>query len=134
MTTDSAKKACVFCNGQLENPADVKQIANDCDLLIAADGGVKCFFDIGLTPQVIIGDMDSIESDMWKSKSGIEYITNRSFLLRQPAAVWITYWAISLWLPAILDVSPSLMAPLHWLRLIKLKNACCTAELELLFL
>ena len=74
MTTDLAKKACVFCNGQLENPADVKQIANDCDLLIAADGGAKYFFDIGLTPQVIIGDMDSIDSDMWKSKSGIEYI------------------------------------------------------------
>jgi len=74
VTTDSAKKACVFCNGQLENPANVKQIANDCDLLIAADGGAKYFFDIGLTPQVIIGDMDSIDSDMWKSKSGIEYI------------------------------------------------------------
>jgi len=74
VTTDSVKKACVFCNGQLENPADVKQIANDCDLLIAADGGAKYFFDIGLTPQVIIGDMDSIDSDMWKNKSDIEYI------------------------------------------------------------
>jgi len=74
VTTDSAKKACVFCNGQLENPANVKQIANDCDLLIAADGGAKYFFDIGLTPQVIIGDMDSIDSDTWRTKSGIEYI------------------------------------------------------------
>jgi len=74
VTTDSAKKACVFCNGQLENPANVKQITNDCDLLIAADGGAKYFFDIGLTPQVIIGDMDSIDSDMRKSKSGIEHI------------------------------------------------------------
>ena len=74
MTTDSAKKACVFCNGQLKNPANAKQIANDCDLLIAADGGAKYFFDIGLTPQVIIGDMDSIDSDMWKSESGIEHI------------------------------------------------------------
>jgi len=72
--TDSARSACVFCNGQLKNPANVKQIANDCDLLIAADGGAKYFFDIGLTPQVIIGDMDSIDSNMWKSKSGIEYI------------------------------------------------------------
>lgn len=74
MITDLAKKACVFCNGQLENPAIVKQIANDCDLLLAADGGAKYFLDIGLTPQVIIGDMDSIDSDMWKSKSGIEHI------------------------------------------------------------
>ena len=74
MTTDLPKKACIFCNGQLSKPNKIKQIANDCDLLIAADGGVKYFFDIGLTPQVIIGDMDSIDSDTWKSKSGIEYI------------------------------------------------------------
>ena len=74
MTTDSAKKACVFCNGQLKNPMNVKQIANDCDLLIAADGGAKYFPDTGLTPQVIIGDMDSIDSDTWENKSGIEYI------------------------------------------------------------
>ena len=74
MTTDLARRACVFCNGQLKNLANVKQIANDCDLLIAADGGAKYFLDIGLTPQVIIGDMDSIGSDTWKSKSGIEHI------------------------------------------------------------
>ena len=74
MTTDSARKACVFCKGPLENPANLKQIANACDLLIAADGGAKYCFKIGLTPQVIIGDMDSIDSDMCKGTSGIEYI------------------------------------------------------------
>ena len=74
MTTDLAKRACVFCNGQLENPAKAKKIAIDCDLMIAADGGAKYFVDIGLSPQVIIGDMDSIDSDIWKGKSGIENI------------------------------------------------------------
>lgn len=67
MTTDSVKKACIFCNGWLGNPAKVKQIAKNCDLLIAADGGVKYFVDIGLTPQVIVGDMNSVDSDMWKN-------------------------------------------------------------------
>jgi len=74
VTTDSAKKACVFCNGQLENFVIAKQIVSDCELLIAADGGAKYFLDMGLTPQVIIGDMDSIDSDVWKSKSDIEHI------------------------------------------------------------
>jgi len=46
VTTDSAKKACIFCNGQLSKSANVKQIANDCDLLIAADGGARYFLDI----------------------------------------------------------------------------------------
>ena len=74
MITDSARRACIFCNGQLSNPAKVKQIAKDCDLLIAADGGARYLVDIGLTPQVIIGDMDSVDSDMWKNNRGIEHI------------------------------------------------------------
>jgi len=74
VTTDSAKKACIFCNGQLSNPEKVKQIAKDCDLLIAADGGAKYLVDIRLTPQAIIGDMDSVDSDKWKNNSDIKHI------------------------------------------------------------
>ena len=74
MITNSARKACIFCNGQLSNPTKVKQIASDCDLLIAANEGTKYCIDFGLTPQVIIGDMDSIDSDLWKNNHGIEYI------------------------------------------------------------
>ena len=74
MTTDLVKKACTFCNGRLRNPTKVKQIAKDCDLLIAADGGAKYLIDIGLTPQVIIGDMDSVDPDIRKNNGGIEHI------------------------------------------------------------
>lgn len=74
MTTDPAKRACIFCNGQLNNTAKIKQIAKDCDLLIAADGGAKYFVDMGLTPHIIIGDMDSVDSDTWKNNSGIKHI------------------------------------------------------------
>lgn len=74
MTTDSSKKACIFCNGQMSNSAKVRQIAKECDLLIAANGGVRHLVDIGLTPQVVIGDMDSVDTDLWKNNRGIEYI------------------------------------------------------------
>jgi thiamine pyrophosphokinase len=74
VTTDSIKKACIFCNGRLSNLAKAKQIAKDCDMLIAADGGAKHFVDIGLTPQVIVGDMDSVDSDIWKNNRRIEHI------------------------------------------------------------
>jgi len=74
VTTDSATRACIFCNGQLHAPALAKQVISDCDLLIAADGGARHFDAIGLAPQVIIGDMDSIDSDRWKRNSGIEHI------------------------------------------------------------
>ena len=82
MTTDSGRRACIFCNGQFGNPEKVKQLAKDCDLLIAADGGAKYFVDIRLTPHVIIGDMDSVDSDTWKDNSDIEpirYITQSQF-------------------------------------------------------
>jgi len=91
VTTDSARRACVFCNGQLKNPANVKQIAKDCGLLIAADGGAKYFFDIGLTPQVVIGDMDSIDSDTWGNESGIEYIRYQGDKNKSDAELAVEY-------------------------------------------
>ena len=71
MTTDSAKKVRIFCNGELKNPARVKRAARNCDLLIAADGGAKHLAGIELQPRIIIGDMDSIATDMWKDENSI---------------------------------------------------------------
>lgn len=74
MTTDSAQKACIFCNGELKNSARIKRAARNCDLLIAADGGAKHLAGIGLQPRIIIGDMDSIATDMWKDENSIARI------------------------------------------------------------
>ena len=74
MTTDTAQKACIFCNGRLSNPSKVREIAEDCGLLIAANGGTRYCADLGLTPHVIIGDADSNGSDKWKNNSEIERI------------------------------------------------------------
>ena len=74
MTTNSPEKACVFCNGKLKDPVRVKRIASNCDLLIAADGGVRLMADLGLKPGVIIGDMDSVAPDTWNGENHIKQI------------------------------------------------------------
>lgn len=74
MTTDSAKKACIFCNGALKNSARVKRVASNCDLLIATDGGAEHLAGLGLKPRIIIGNMDSITVDRWNNDNSIVLI------------------------------------------------------------
>ncbi len=74
MTTDLAKKACIFCDGELKNSARVKRIASNCDLLISTDAGAKHLAGIGLQPRIVIGGMDSIATDLWKDENSITWI------------------------------------------------------------
>ncbi len=74
MTTDLAKRACIFCNGELKNTVRAQNIASNCDLLIAADGGAKHLAGIGLKPRIIIGDMDSIGAGILNDKGDIMLI------------------------------------------------------------
>lgn len=68
MTSEQWRKggaACIFCNGELKNPARAKQLAGGCNLLVAADGGVNHLVRLNLTAQVIVGDMDSMVAEPW---------------------------------------------------------------------
>ena len=56
--------ACIFANGELDfqptlayNPGD----CISCDYIIAADGGALQCLKLGIKPDLIIGDMDSID-------------------------------------------------------------------------
>ena len=71
MTTDSAKKACIFCNGELKNSVRVKRTVSNCDLLIATEGGAKHLTCLGLQPEIIICDMDSIATNKWNDENSV---------------------------------------------------------------
>jgi len=77
MTTDKAaniRTACICCNSKFDASGHVKRMVQNCDLLIAADGGAGHFFDMGIKPHVIIGDMDSIDAELWREDKAIQRI------------------------------------------------------------
>ncbi len=55
------KTAVIALNGQLEKKEDdYKNILNQGNFFIAADGGSKIFSKLGYIPDIIIGDLDSL--------------------------------------------------------------------------
>jgi len=63
------KKAIIVANGKMKNLARIKQNISvagfSCpDLIIGADGGTKNALLLGLVPQTVTGDMDSIDPEI----------------------------------------------------------------------
>jgi thiamine pyrophosphokinase len=57
------KRAIIIANGRMEIPPNVASIFQKSDVVIAADGGIHNCQVLGLQPDIIIGDLDSIEQD-----------------------------------------------------------------------
>jgi thiamine pyrophosphokinase len=54
----------IFANGDLPSLELARSLIHDDDFIIAADGGTRHVLALGLTPHIIIGDLDSLNMDL----------------------------------------------------------------------
>lgn len=60
-------KSVIFANGVLVDKGSVTRLFEPSDLIVAADGGGRHCLTLGLTPHVVIGDMDSLSPEVLKA-------------------------------------------------------------------
>ncbi|MFQ5799041.1 MAG: thiamine diphosphokinase [Bacteroidota bacterium] len=61
MAKAKRKKALVICNGELLQGPRLRALAEDADIIACADGGANQAKKYGIFPDMIVGDLDSIE-------------------------------------------------------------------------
>jgi thiamine pyrophosphokinase len=54
------KRAVIFANGELPDPAAIRPLLRPEDWIVAADGGTRHALACGCVPRVVIGDLDSL--------------------------------------------------------------------------
>ena len=61
------QRIIIFANGDLPNLNKARELLRADDFIICADGGTRHALALDLIPNLVIGDMDSIQSDQWQT-------------------------------------------------------------------
>ncbi|MBU5426487.1 thiamine diphosphokinase [Tissierella pigra] len=74
-------KGLIVSSGTITNYNRLKEIINEVDYIICADGGMEHLMKINKLPNVILGDLDSI------SKLTLEYIVNKNIPIEKYSSI-----------------------------------------------
>ena len=70
-------RCIIFANGILPDLAAARRLIRPDDLILAADGGTRHALDLGLTPSIVIGDLDSLTFDPSTTlRAGLQPLTD----------------------------------------------------------
>lgn len=61
MADRTFRRALVICNGEPPSRMLLREAARQSDLIVAADGGANSAVALGVRPDIVIGDLDSIK-------------------------------------------------------------------------
>jgi len=69
----TVKRILIFANGELPNLEKARTLIRADDFILCADGGARHALALGLTPDLVIGDMDSVTTNEFQQlkKSGV---------------------------------------------------------------
>jgi len=60
------QRIIIFANGEIPRLENARSLLHSDDYIICADGGTRHALALGLKPNLVIGDMDSIDKDEWQ--------------------------------------------------------------------
>ncbi|HII16927.1 TPA: thiamine diphosphokinase [Candidatus Woesearchaeota archaeon] len=67
---EQRKRVVIAANGSMDDSAFHSRILSEADVIICADGGANRIHELGFTPDMVIGDLDSITAKVHASLRG----------------------------------------------------------------
>jgi thiamine pyrophosphokinase len=68
------RSVLLLLNGDLREPAAVRALARKADLVVCADGGARHAKSLGIVPDAVVGDMDSLPRSLSRSWRRVAFI------------------------------------------------------------
>lgn len=57
-------RAVILCSGSIDSYAQIRNSLRPDDVFICADGGYRHAVALGITPRIVLGDMDSVQNEI----------------------------------------------------------------------